>query len=158
MLSFIPYDSSHFFPLDYQLDEEQSQFTTSIDYCINQRRDSEDPEKFIVTILLEETPIGFFILDKGNDRMELTDNAKSLLIRSYSINPEYQGKGYGKHIMQSVENYVREQYKDRIEELILSVNIQNERAYHIYLKAGFEDTGRQITGIRGTQYVLSKKI
>lgn len=158
MLSLIPYDSSHFFPLDYQLDEEQSQFTTSIDYCINQRRDSEDPEKFIVTILLEETPIGFFILDKGNDRMELTDNAKSLLIRSYSINPEYQGKGYGKHIMESVENYAREQYKDEIEELVLSVNIQNERAYHIYLKAGFEDTGRQITGIRGTQYVLSKKI
>lgn len=157
MLALIPYDSSHFAPLSYRLDGEQSQFTTSIDECINQRRDLEDPYKYIVVITLDEIAIGFFILDKGTDRMELTDNPKSLLIRSYSINPIYQGKGYGKHVMESVENYTKEQY-DGIEELVLSVNIQNERAYHIYLKAGFEDTGRQINGIRGAQYVLSKTI
>lgn len=157
MLSLIPYDSSHFDPLSYRLDGEQSQFTTSIDECINQRKDLEDVNKLIVVIRSNETPVGFFILDNGSDRMELTDNPKSLLIRSYSINPIYQGKGYGKYAMESVENYTKEKY-DGIEELVLSVNIQNERAYHLYLKAGFEDTGRQINGIRGAQYVLSKKI
>ncbi len=158
MLSLTSYTSSHFAPLSYRLNEEQSKFTTSIDQCINQRRDLEDPDKCIVSILADETPIGFFILDKGVDRMELTDNPKSLLIRSYSINPEYQGKGYGKYVMASVETYVRKQYNNSIDELVLSVNIQNERAYHIYLKAGFEYTGRQIDGIRGAQYVLSKTI
>lgn len=157
MLSFIPYTSSHFVPLSYRLNEEQSQFTTSIDQCINQRKDLKDPDKLIITILADETPIGFFILDKGADRVELTENPASLLILSYSINPEYQGKGYGKHVMESVEDYVRKHY-DGINELVLSVNIQNEHAYRIYLKAGFEDTGRQITGIRGAQYVLSKHI
>lgn len=155
MISLIPYISSHFSSLSYRLDEQQAQFTTSIDDCVNQRKDLEDSDKSIVVIQLGVTPIGFFILDKGVDRLQLTKNLKSLLIRSYSINPEYQGRGYGKKVMELVADYVI-RYYDSVEELVLSVNLENEHAYQIYLKSGFEDTGRKITGIRGAQYVLSR--
>lgn len=155
MLSLIPYDSTHFSSLNYQLSEKQSQFTTSIDDCVNKRKDLEDSDKSIVVIQLDEIPIGFFILDKGSDRLQLTENPKSLLIRSYSINPEYQGRGYGKKIMESAIDYVS-LYYDSVEELVLSVNLENEHAYRIYLKSGFGDTGRKIKGIRGAQYVLSR--
>lgn len=157
MLSLVPYTSSHFSPLSYELSEEQSQFTTSIDDCVNKRKDLEDSDKSIVVIQLDEMPIGFFILDKGNDRLKLTENPKSLLIRSYSINPEYQGRGYGKNVMKLVAEYALQQY-DSVQELVLSVNIENEHAYRTYLKAGFEDTGRKITGMRGPQYILSRRL
>lgn len=157
MLSLIPYTSSHFTSLSYQLNEEQAQFTTSIDDCINQRKDLDDSDKSIIVIQLDEIPIGFFILDKGIDRLQLTENPKSLLMRSYSINPEYQGKGYGKKVMQLLTDYIK-QHDDLIEELVLSVNLKNQHAYHVYLKSGFEDTGKKITGIKGLQYILSKKI
>ncbi|MDD2983890.1 MAG: GNAT family N-acetyltransferase [Crocinitomicaceae bacterium] len=157
MLSLIPYTSSHFIPLSYQLNEEQAQFTTSIDDCINKRKDLEDNDKSIIVIQLDETPIGFFILDKGIDRLQLTENPKSLLMRSYSINPKYQGKGYGKKVMELMDDYIRQHYNS-IEELVLSVNMKNQHAYHVYLKSGFQDTGSKITGIRGSQYVLSSKL
>lgn len=155
MLSLIPYNPSHFISLSYQLNEEQAQFTTSIDDCINQRKDLEDRNKSIIVIQLDETPIGFFILDKGTNRLQLTENPKSLLMRSYSINPKYQGKGYGKKVMELMDDYIQQHYNS-IEELVLSVNMKNQHAYHVYLKSGFEDTRKKITGIRGVQYVLSK--
>lgn len=155
MLSLIPYNPSHFTSLSYQLNEVQSQFTTSIDDCVNKRKDLEDVDKSIIVVESDKTPIGFFILDRGNDRLQLTENPASLLIRSYSINPEYQGKGYGKKVMELVADYVIQQY-DSVHELVLSVNLDNEHAYRMYLKSGFKDTGRKIKGIRGPQYVLSR--
>lgn len=155
MLSLIPYHPSHFLSLSYQLNEEQAQFTTSIDDCLNQRKDLDDSDKSIIVIQLDEMPIGFFILDKGTDRLQLTNNPKSLLMRSYSINPDYQGKGYGKKVIELLENYIK-QHNESVEELVLSVNLQNEHAYQVYMKSGFKDTGRKIMGIRGLQYALSK--
>lgn len=157
MLALIAYQPTHFLSLSYQLNDEQSQFTTSIDYCIHERKDLEDPDKSIIVIQLDEKPIGFFILDKGTDRLQLTTNSNSLLMRSYSINPEYQGKGYGKKVMELLEIYINQQ-EDPIDELVLSVNFQNKHAYQVYLKSGFEDTGSEIIGIRGPQHVLRKKI
>ena len=157
MLVLIAYQPTHFLSLSYQLNDEQSQFTTSIDYCIHERKDLEDPDKSIIVIELDEKPIGFFILDKGTDRLQLTTNSNSILIRSYSINPEYQGKGYGKKVMELLENYIN-QLEDPINELVLSVNFENKHAYQVYLKSGFEDTGSEIIGIRGPQHVLQKKI
>lgn len=157
MITLVPYDPSHFASLNYQLNNEQAQFTMSIEACIHQRKDLEDPGKSIIVARLGETPIGFFILDQGADKLQLTANRNAVLIRSYSINPGYQGKGYGKKVMELLTGYVKEQYP-AANELVLSVNLENEHARQVYLKAGFSDTGRQITGIRGPQYVLSKTI
>lgn len=157
MVQLDTYKDADYNALNYQLPEEQSQFTTSIDDCVNQRKDLEDPDKSIIVIRLDDTPIGFFILDKGTDRLQLTENPKSLLMRSYSINPEYQGNGYGKKVMELVDDYIREYYTS-VEEVVLSVNLKNEHAYQVYLKSGFEDKGKKIEGIKGLQYVLSKRL
>ncbi len=157
MLALIPYDPSHFAALNYRLNDEQAQFTMSIEACIHQRKDLEDAGKSIIVVMLGETPIGFFILDQGTDKLQLTANGNAVLIRSYSIHPGYQGRGYGKKVMELLTGYVQEQYPG-VNELVLSVNLDNEHARRVYLKAGFSDTGRQITGIRGPQYVLSKQI
>ncbi len=77
-----------------------------------------------------------------------------MLIRSFSINPNFQGKGYGKLAMQLATDFVKE-HLPSINELVLSVNCRNIGAYQVYLKAGYQDIGKTIIGQAGKQNVLS---
>ena len=47
-----------------------------------------------VTVLRDGEPVGFFILDGGNDREDYSANPHAVLLRSMSLNPHYQGNGY----------------------------------------------------------------
>ncbi|MBE0651661.1 MAG: GNAT family N-acetyltransferase [Bacteroidales bacterium] len=141
MVKLEKYESRFFDALSYQLDEEQSNFTASVDYCLNTRKDLEDHQKTLITITYNDNPVGFFILDVGNDRYRITENTNSVLIRSLSINPEYQGKGIGKDAMNLVSEYVTNHFYG-VDELVLAVNFKNENAYHVYVKCGFIDDGK----------------
>ena len=151
------YEHRYFEALSYQLDEKQSDYTVSVDYCLNTRRDLEDSKKTLITILYQDHPVGFFILDIGDDKYRLTENPNSVLIRSLSINPEYQGKGVGKEAMKLVAKYVEHSFEG-IDELVLAVNFKNDSAYHVYIKSGFIDDGRIADGRKGPQHVLTKRI
>ncbi|WP_103864253.1 GNAT family N-acetyltransferase [Aquimarina sp. I32.4] len=141
----------------YRLDKKQSDFTASLEYCLYERKDLENPEKTLVVIVFEELPVGFFVFDQGNDKYKLTDNPKSILIRSLSINPKYQGKGIGKYAMQLTTQFIKDQIP-QINEIVLSVNFKNKNAYYTYLKSGYIDDNKVIIGIKGEQHVLTKKI
>src|SRR5699024_584816 len=133
------YNKTHFDALNsYELDEIQTRFTADIDYCINVRKDIENPLKTLVTIIYEKFPVGFFVLDKGEDKYKLTKNNSAILIRSFSINPNYQGKGIGTIAMTLVSKFIRENIID-INEIVLSVNFRNKAAYRAYIKSGFID-------------------
>lgn len=158
MTNLVPYKNEHFDALNaYQLDEAQAKFTASIDFCINERKDLNDPLKMVVVILENEQPVGFFVLDRGTDKATLTDNRHAVLVRSLSINPAYQGKGIGKRAMQCLPEFVGVQFAD-VEEIVLSVNVKNTSAYHVYIKAGYTDTGKIITGPVGPQHVLAQQV
>ncbi len=152
------YDTKFYNDLNsYELSEEQAKFTASIDYCVNERKDTQDPHKTIVVIVENSTAIGFFVLDRGDDKYGVTDNHSAMLIRSLSVNPAYQGKGVGTQAMILLDDFVQQHFPDS-NELVLSVNCKNNRAYHMYLKADFSDTGRTIMGIMGEQNVMSKEL
>ncbi len=158
MIELEKYKQKHFDDLNaYKLNDIQSQFTASIDYCINERKDEEDSLKTIVSILYNNLPVGFFVLDKGKDKYLLSDNDSSILIRSFSINPKYQGKGIGSEAMKKVSEFVKENIFG-IDELILSVNVKNTNAYRVYKKAGYIDNKKTIDGPMGEQNILSKYI
>lgn len=157
MVNFQLYTSSYFDSLNYQLDEDQKAFTSGIKECIHDNRNLEDPVKQIVVIIFEGKPIGFFLLDWGTDKFKLTDNTDAVLLRSFSINPDYQGKGIAKKAMNEVSNYAKSIFP-AVSELVLSVNMKNQIAHNVYLKAGFTDNGKTIEGKFGPQHVLSKKI
>jgi ribosomal protein S18 acetylase RimI-like enzyme len=110
-----------------------------------------------VTIFEDGNPAGFFVLDFGKDKLELTDNVSSALIRSLSVNPQIQGRELGKSAMLKLDGFVRENFKD-CDELVLAVNQQNESAYHIYLKAGYIYDGKTRIGRSGPQYLMYKKL
>lgn len=110
-----------------------------------------------ITILLDNQPIGLFVLDYGNDKFEMTANENALLLRSLSINPLYQGKGYGKVAMLLIDNFVKENFLT-INELVLAVNFKNKAAYDLYVKVGYIDDGLQREWHNGMQHLLKKKL
>ncbi len=143
--------------VSYTLDENQLRFTASAEQALQSIEAREDDDAFPVTIFDEGKPVGFFVLDFGKDKLELTDNARSALIRSLSVNPQMQGRGIGKTAMLKLDGFVRENFKD-CDELVLAVNQQNESAYHIYLKAGYIYDGKTRIGRSGPQYLMYKKL
>lgn len=143
--------------VSYTLDENQLRFTASAEQALQSIEAREDDNAFPVTIFDEGKPVGFFVLDFGKDKLELTDNVSSALIRSLFVNPQMQGRGIGKTAMLKLDGFVRENFKDS-DELVLAVNQQNESAYHIYLKAGYIYDGKTRIGRSGPQYLMYKKL
>lgn len=156
MLQLVSYNEKYYEPLNYKLLPEQVKFTSSIDQC---KKDGgfSDFQKSVITIMYNDEPIGFFILDKGNDKLKLTDNKFAILLRSFSLNPIYQGKGLGKKSVLLITDLLRQKYPET-NEIVLSVNVRNISAYNTYLNTGFVDTEKYVEGIMGQQHILSKKI
>lgn len=158
MVELVPYQSAHFEELNsFQLDEIQSQFTASVYENIVNRKIESILGKFPVTILYDEIPVGFFILDDSQEKTIFTVDENAVLLRSLSLNPKYQGKGIGKQTLILIDDYVRKQFP-QITHITLAVNTKNDHAIQLYLKTGYQDTGRTYDGFIGPQYILSKQV
>ncbi|OCA78238.1 GNAT family acetyltransferase [Chryseobacterium contaminans] len=147
----------HLAGVRYRLDEDQLRFTASANQVLQSIEARDDHDAYPITILENHIPVGFFVLDFGKDKFELTDNKNAVLVRSLSVNPEMQGRGIGKIAMTLVDDFVRENFK-HCDEIVLAVNQKNESAYHIYLKAGYIYDGKTRIGRSGPQYLMYKKL
>lgn len=143
--------------VSYALDENQMRFTATAQQALQSISERDDEDAFPVTIFENDVPVGFFVLDFGKDKLDLTDNENSVLLRSLSVNPQLQGKGIGKAAMFEVGNFVRNRFHN-CDEIVLAVNQKNESAYHIYLKAGYIYDGKTRIGRSGPQYLMYKKL
>lgn len=143
--------------VSYILDETQLRFTASAVQALHNIDEREDSDAFPVTIFENDIPVGFFVLDFGQDKFELTDNENSVLLRSLSVNPQMQGKGIGKKAMLKADGFVKENFKN-CTEIVLAVNQKNTSAYHIYLEAGYINDGKTRIGRSGPQYLMYKKL
>lgn len=80
-------------------------------------------------ILLDDVIIGaFFLIPLGEDKMQFED---------FVIHPDYQGKGYGYHVLQLVEK----QYSS-IKEWYLSTPVFSVGNQHLYEKFGYVELSR----------------
>ncbi|MBL1223420.1 GNAT family N-acetyltransferase [Chryseobacterium sp. L7] len=146
-----------FSALNYALDENQQQYTSTVEQALKRIKERNDSKAFSVTVFEDDEPAGFFVLDFGEDKFELTDNTQSTLLRSLSINPALQGRGIGKEAMQIVDEFVKKTFPD-CDEIVLAVNQKNLSAYHIYLKTGYVYDGKSRMGRSGPQYLMYKKL
>lgn len=71
-------------------------------------------------------PIGCFRLDEGND---------AIGIYGFGVRPAYQGRGYGRQILEDAIEIIRAQSQKKI---ILDVETENSPASHLYRSCGFE--------------------
>lgn len=97
---------------------------------------------------------GFFVLDTGEDKFHYTDIAESILLRGYSIHPDYQGRGIAKTSMILLHSFITKYFPD-IKRVVLGVNEANKAAQAVYAKSGFIDEGRRFNGRSGIQIAMS---
>jgi len=151
------FEQKDFPGLTYTLDEQQAQYTATAEQALQKIEERSDTLAFPITIFEDEDPVGFFVLDFGNDKLEFTDNHNSMLLRSFSINPKFQGKGIGKKAMIQVDEFIRENFKE-CDEIVLAVNQNNISAYRLYLTVGYQYKGKERIGRSGPQYLMFKKL
>ncbi|MED3977817.1 GNAT family N-acetyltransferase [Priestia megaterium] len=108
-------------------------------------------------ILAENKLAGFFVLDAGEAVKEYTEGSGALLIRSYSIHPDYQGKGVGKKSLKRLPSFINHHFRTK-NKVVLGVNHKNTAAQHLYKQSGFVDTDRHIFGSQGKQFVYQMDI
>ncbi len=142
------FKDSHRQALSYQLDEYQSQFS-----ALPSRWFDETRSDICKVVLLDDgQAVGFFVLDGGQDKYQYTDNPKALLLRSMSINPVYQGRGYAKHALAWLVDFCH-QHLSGFDEVVLGVNYNNINAQQVYEKSGFLKTNRIFMGRSGEQWI-----
>lgn len=81
----------------------------------------------------EGTIISTYRLIPKTDRQ-----AHTVYLGSFTIKKDFQGKGFGKKILEDIKAYLSRQHKIRIE---LTVDLNNTPAITLYKKAGFEIEG-----------------
>ncbi len=152
------YNATHFEALNsYELDEIQSEFTVSVYDSIFLRKVETIEGKYPVSILIENKPIGYFVLDLSKEKLDFTEESNAILLRSLSLNPLFQGKGLGKQAMLLTDEFVKKNFPE-IKKIVLSVNVRNTSAYQLYLKSGYSDSGRIFVGIKGPQHIMEKQL
>lgn len=154
------YQSEDLSELDYILDDIQSQYTAIAKQSlekIEERNQKGDFFAYPITIFYQEKIAGFFVLDFGEDKFDLTENADSVLLRSLSINPDFQGKGIGKSAMTEADHFIRKHFTD-CNEIVLAVNEKNIHAFKLYNETRYEFEGKTREGRSGTQFLMFKKL
>lgn len=141
--------------VSYELPKEQQEFTMLPQDLI--KRDAANPEKHLVVIRARGEVAGFFELDESGDRKRYSDNPKVLLLRGYSVNPKFQGRGIATGSLEALPAFMKEEFPD-FDEVVLGVNARNLAAQNLYKKAGFEDTGRRVMGRKGEQFAMRLKL
>ncbi|WP_363799379.1 GNAT family N-acetyltransferase [Lysobacter firmicutimachus] len=114
-----------------------------------------DPASEAMAILAGERVVGFYRLDFATAAIAGRAFAEpSVGLRSYVIDRDAQGRGYGRAAIAACRDDVRRRHPQR-RLLALTVNVRNAAAIAAYRKAGFADTGElYLGGNAGPQHLM----
>ncbi|KFM98680.1 GNAT family N-acetyltransferase [Bacillus clarus] len=152
-IQLVPYKEQHKEIIEaFTLPSEQVQFTSKPSELLE--RAKNDRTRNVVVILDEKAiPVGVFALQTGERIEEFTKNVDALLLVSFSVNYDKQGKGYAKNALALLEEFVTSYFPAK-SEVVLAVNERNIPAQKLYEKAGFQDRGHRRMGPIGRQLIL----
>lgn len=114
-----------------------------------------DPASEAMAILAGERVVGFYRLDFAAAAIAGRVFAEpSVGLRSYLIDRDAQGRGYGRAAIAACCDDLRRRHPQR-RLLALTVNLRNAAAIAAYRKAGFADTGElYLGGDAGPQHLM----
>lgn len=141
--------------VEYKLPSDQLEFSGMPQDIID--RDKENPLKHFVIIHARDEVAGFLELDESEDRKKYSNNPNALLLRGFSVNPKFQGRGIATGSIYALQEFMRSEFQS-FDEVVLGVNGRNKPAKRLFEKAGFEDTGRRFMRSSGEQIVMSMRI
>ncbi len=136
----------------YQLSEDQLEFTGTPLECIKLAKEERD--RHCILAIEEEELVTFFVLHENEGPKSYSDNPTAILLRAFSTDFKYQGKGYAKQSLILLPDFVRAHFP-HITDIVLGVNLRNTAAQALYKKCGFIDEGRRMMGKRGEQIIMS---
>jgi RimJ/RimL family protein N-acetyltransferase len=135
---------------NYSLSKEQQRFTAlpadALEKC------EFEPDRHPIVILYDNQPAGFFVLHGWEGVKEFSNNKEAILLRAYSINADFQGKGIASQSIKLLSSFVKEHFP-YVNEIILAVNHANIVAQTVYKKGGFEDKGLRAMGREGEMFI-----
>ncbi|PHE38057.1 GNAT family N-acetyltransferase [Bacillus pseudomycoides] len=137
---------------NYKLSEEQLQFTGTPKKCIELSR--TDTDRHSILFLANNKLVTFFVLHENEGVKPYSENPKAMLLRAFSTDYYYQGKGYAKQSLLFLPDFMRKEYP-HINEIVLAVNIKNITAQSLYKKCGFIDEGVRKIGKKGQLIIMS---
>ena len=159
MITLKPYHPDHYPALTaYRLNASQQVFTAMPGEWLDGDR-TLDRDKLAITIFAGTEIVGFFILDSGADLRHYSDNPHALLLRSMSIAPAQQGKGYARAALGAARLHplLRAHFPDG-DEIVLGVHHANHAAITFYQRCGFSDSGRTYMGVKGLQSIYTRPV
>lgn len=113
------------------------------------------PGSEALALVLDDGVVGYVRIDRRAAAMgdhPLAEGAVAL--RSFMIDAGRQGEGLGGRSLDAIHAYVAGRHPDR-ERILLTVNVRNEAAVHVYRRAGYRDSGELYHGgLAGPQFVL----
>lgn len=136
----------------YILTDEQLRFTGMPADSI--KLSNEDSDRHSILALKGDTLVTFFVLHKNEGVKPYSNNQNAILLRAFSTDSRYQGKGYAHTALTSLPDFVKE-YFGEINEIVLAVNLQNEAAQRLYQKCGYIDEGERRMGTKGELIIMS---
>lgn len=160
MISIEKYNFWHFDDLmSYQLNSEQAKYARQPWQWFEGQTLLLSNRMTGVTILHNKKAIGFFVLDRGAEKQEYTHNQQAILLRSFSINPQYQGMGFATAALNPnlIDSFIYN-LSPKYNEIVLAVSPLNQKAYRLYLRCGFQAAGRVIINARGAHSILCRHI
>ena len=124
--------------------EDQNHFVASNLYSIAESKFGDDFEGhwdlYPYGIYNEEnTPVGFLMYGYNFEHPK-----QQAFIQRLMVDQNYQGKGYGRFGMEKVLEMFRAD--DRIQEVGISYEPENEAARKLYASLGFQETGEILFG------------
>lgn len=136
---------------NYFLPDEQLNFTgmpiDNIDKC------KSEADRHAVVILNNNDVAGFFVLHGWEGVQEYSNNVDAILLRAYSVDANFQGKGIASQSLKLLPAFVKDKFPEK-NEIILAVNHKNISAQHVYKKGGFIDKGIRAMGRKGELFIL----
>ncbi|PEB56503.1 GNAT family N-acetyltransferase [Bacillus pseudomycoides] len=136
----------------YVLTEEQLQFTGIPKKCVELSK--ADADRHSILFFVNNELVTFFVLHENEGVKPYSENPKAILLRAFSTDYYYQGKGYAKQSLLLLPEFVRKKYP-HISEIVLAVNVNNITAQSLYKKCGFIDEGVRKIGKKGELIIMS---
>lgn len=136
----------------YQISEEQLKFTGSP--MEGNRLANEDPDREAILAFKDGKLVTYFNLHKNEGVKPYSTNPNAILLRTFSTDFRYQGKGYAKQALNLLPSFVKQHFNG-IDEIVLAVNLQNQNAQNLYKKCGYVDEGERRMGKKGELIIMS---
>jgi len=136
----------------YQITEEQLKFTGSP--IESMKLVNEDPNRFAILAIEEGKLVTYFNLHKDDGVKPFSTHPNAILLRTFSTDFRYQGKGYAKQALKLLPSFIKQHFSN-INEIVLAVNVRNEAAQALYKKCNFVDEGERRMGEKGELIIMS---